>query len=345
MAVSVNMPHKREEKDPFDTILKGLSVASQIYGVKLESDRNDIMAKNSEVENKLKADELKLKQDLQPSQLAHAKAQASKAEMESQKLGLDIDNEKKGIVSKSDFFKDAYKYDVSDKPGRGNFGLGLSSGETMYLKPRPPVVDPLVNALRSQQLIEKQNEAKYGKAISANDASAFGDYNAAFKALERAKQAYDSNQDLTGPVQGRLNKGLGFFEIGDTGKRFKAFDAQQKINAQVIGKALEGGKLTDADIDRYKDMLPNEKDSPEAAKEKATILQNMIAERQQEQITALKRGGFNTKNLEASPMQSDPNLRTLVSQEETKDAAAMKAQEILKKMEAKKNGLKSIIRK
>lgn len=52
MPVSVNMPQlrQREERDPLDTLLKGLNIAANVYGIKEASQKQDLLAK--EMENK-----------------------------------------------------------------------------------------------------------------------------------------------------------------------------------------------------------------------------------------------------------------------------------------------------
>jgi hypothetical protein len=101
--------------------------------------------------------------------------------------------------------------------------------------------------------------------------------------------------------------------MGDTGKQFKTYDAQLKANAQIIGKYLEGGKLTDSDIERYKDILPNHNDSPDIAEKKAVVLQNLIAQKQNAEGAALQQAGYNTGNLQLSRMQDNPNLKPQAS--------------------------------
>lgn len=53
MPVSVNMPQmrQREERDPLDTLLKGLSIAANVYGIKEASQKQDLLAKEMEMKN------------------------------------------------------------------------------------------------------------------------------------------------------------------------------------------------------------------------------------------------------------------------------------------------------
>lgn len=50
MPVAVNQPQRREkEADPLDTIIKGLSIASTIYGIKDASEKRDLLAKQNSI--------------------------------------------------------------------------------------------------------------------------------------------------------------------------------------------------------------------------------------------------------------------------------------------------------
>lgn len=53
MPVSVNMPQmrQRDERDPLDTLLKGLNIAANVYGIKEASQKQDLLAKEMEMKN------------------------------------------------------------------------------------------------------------------------------------------------------------------------------------------------------------------------------------------------------------------------------------------------------
>lgn len=138
------------------------------------------------------------------------------------------------------------------------------------------------------------------KALPATQAEALGDANASTLALNQAMDTFKANQDLAGPWQGRVSEVAAMGEMGDVGKRAKAFDAQLKINAQTIGKYLEGGKLTDADIDRYRKMLPSLTDSFDVAKQKTDLLNNMLSQKQAAQKEALLQAGYKVGDIRIS---------------------------------------------
>lgn len=170
--------------------------------------------------------------------------------------------------------------------------------------------DRLNNDKRKTDIEEKKqsDDARRGKVVPAGEAVALGSANASFQTLENVKKLYESNKDISGPLQGWVSKAQGIGEFGEDGKKFKSYDSQLNAAAQVIGKYLEGGKLTDADIDRYKKILPNNLDSPEVAEKKAIVLQNMIAQKQESETKALKQAGYNVENIETAPFHKRPNI-------------------------------------
>ena len=44
MPVAVNQPQRRQEKDPLDTILRGLTIAQGIYGIQADSEKQKLQA-------------------------------------------------------------------------------------------------------------------------------------------------------------------------------------------------------------------------------------------------------------------------------------------------------------
>ncbi len=67
-----------------------------------------------------------------------------------------------------------------------------------------------------------------------------------------------------------------------------------KTNAQIVGKFLEEGKMTDADVPKYERMLPGNGDTPERAKEKLERLSLLIAQKKKSHVDALTAAGYST---------------------------------------------------
>ena len=278
--ISVAQPHyvpppqQRQEEDPLDRIIKGLHIATSIYGIKNSFDQNNYTA---------------------------LKAQR------------DEESARQGILSPKEVIAHADKLNFSNEPFDGSMqAQTYQAGKLVpiFYGAKEKEVDPAVAEMRKLNLenlrqgmserASKAQEKALGKSLPATTAEAFGDANASYQALDKAAAKFDENKDLVGPFQGRLSQLKGAMEFGETGVKAKVFDAQLKANAQTIGKYLEGGKLTDADIDRYKQMLPNLSDSPEAAKGKTDVLKSLLASKQGSQIESLKQAGFNVGDIRVS---------------------------------------------
>lgn len=283
MPVAVQFMPQRQERqsapeiDPMDRILKGLNIAANIYGLKTQYDQNKIS-----------------------SALAEASAK---------KEALAQEKETTGVLTKKEFLEAGKNYDIV-KPETGNsIKMKLQKGpneyEDIWLAPKAKVkeIDPLTAAIKQQTYQAgqvKADEQRLGKPLPAGEARSFGEANASFQALDSAQKLFENNAELSGPIQGRISGAMALGEFGELGQAAKVFDAALKKNAQTIGKYLEGGKLTDSDIERYKDMLPNLRDSAKVAAQKTDMLKNMLAEKQALEKEALGQAGFNVQGIRTS---------------------------------------------
>lgn len=153
MAVSVNQVQRREEKDPLDTILKGLSIAQGIYGIK------DAGAK---------AEQLKAQTELQ-------KQQAENQSMLAQKQMAQIDRQEKGIVTAGELLGKAGQIQEARAGAEGASPyqvLGQNGVvETRYFAPvkqKDPEASGLASLIKQQQAILqgqqiKEHEKKAGE--------------------------------------------------------------------------------------------------------------------------------------------------------------------------------------
>jgi hypothetical protein len=69
----------------------------------------------------------------------------------------------------------------------------------------------------------------------------------------------------------------------------KAANQQFGIAAQVVGKFLEGGKLAEGDIKRYKALLPDVSDTPEVARKKLDAAKALIIDNYNGQLDSSAR--------------------------------------------------------
>lgn len=274
MAVSVNMPSRapvtpqREAPDPLDQLLKGLQIASSIYGIKHGIDQNDLAKLNAERQ----AEALKADTDYKQKQFDLAKAEGGYTLDEQGQLAIDPKSYK------------AQQLEIQRQAAK-------KSAESSALDTQAKALDV---AKKSKEMMQE----KKGKLLPASSAESFASSNASLQALEAANAAVQSSQAPTGPFLGRVSGAMGAMELGETGKAAKTLDAQLKLNAQTIGKYLEGGKLTDADIDRYKQMLPSLTDSPEAAQKKTQLLQTLISQKQQSELQTFGQSGYDVSNIQ-----------------------------------------------
>ena len=65
------------------------------------------------------------------------------------------------------------------------------------------------------------------------------------------------------------------------------------VTAQVVGTFLEGGKLAEADLPRYKKMMPQPGDSPETAQRKRDTIVSLIESRAAGRAQSLRSAGYN----------------------------------------------------
>ena len=292
MPVQVYQPRAKQQeapaKDPLDQILKGLNIAAGVFGIKEAYDKGQAL-KQSREESAAQ----------QPSIIEQQKQAAEMGSLNLARAKAGGLTEAEKISLGKDFIPSSVQ-----TPGSIKFMLQNQGGnyEPVYFQPRPKekMVDEYANELKAIRL----QEAKAGKSLPAAQAEALGDANASYQALESSNQAFKKNAGISGPIQGVISNFLARGETGETGRAAKAFNAQLKLNAQSIGKYLEGGKLTDADIDRYKEMLPNIYDSPEIAQNKTQLLQELISRKQQGQVESLGQAGYNVKNIKISQSPS-----------------------------------------
>ncbi len=126
----------------------------------------------------------------------------------------------------------------------------------------------------------KSQSAGTGKAITAAAAIQLGDIESSMSALDNILSEYDKL-----PVGSSIAQFL-------PGTDSSRFDDTKAAHAQIIGKALEGGKLSETDIIRYADLMPNQSDLEGTARNKVKQLKILLRLKADGSIDALKKGGF-----------------------------------------------------
>jgi hypothetical protein len=128
-----------------------------------------------------------------------------------------------------------------------------------------------------------------GKTIGSADARTLGEFETAEKVADSVMKSF---QDKTGILGGAAQ----YVPMTDA----KTYNADREVAAQIIGRALEGGKLSDAEFPRYLGMLPSAGDSHKMATAKINALKNMLQLARQGTLDSFKRFGYDTGAAEAT---------------------------------------------
>ena len=85
------------------------------------------------------------------------------------------------------------------------------------------------------------------------------------------------------------------------GSEESMYEDSRKLKAQTIGKALEGGKLTDVDYTKYMKFIPSPGDTPARAKEKIANLRKYAGNTKSTLIKTLGQSGYKVSGIENGP--------------------------------------------
>ncbi len=160
-------------------------------------------------------------------------------------------------------------------------------------------------AAKEREAGKKGAEVAAGSKLTAEQTALLSGIDTSSKQLEKIEKIIDESSPLMGPVKGALTS------LSPYATETRTFDAQMKLAAQKIGVSLERGKLTDADIERYRKMLPNITDTPEVAKGKIAIVKQLLADEKMAQIETLGKSGYNVSKLMDEPQTAaaEPSVK------------------------------------
>lgn len=144
--------------------------------------------------------------------------------------------------------------------------------------------DPKNAALyeRLYKIYETRYAAPKTAKLTTTAIKQLSDYDKSIANLDEVENLIRSSSSAFGPVRGALRGAI------PQDVTAKAIRQATLIAAQNIGRALEGGKLTDADILRYQQALPKITDTPQVALNKIDRLRRLIQQEAQTygQLTA-----------------------------------------------------------
>lgn len=116
------------------------------------------------------------------------------------------------------------------------------------------------------------------KPLNTTAASQVSQFDNSLANLDEVESLVNQLGGSFGPIKGRLNS------LNPYSETQANINQATLIAAQNIGRALEGGKLTDADIARYQKALPNINDTPQVAQDKINRLRKLIMQQRQNYV-------------------------------------------------------------
>jgi hypothetical protein len=119
----------------------------------------------------------------------------------------------------------------------------------------------------------------------------------------------------TGPVDYVGNKASGFFPNTDVSN----YKTNLKQKAQLIGKALEGGKLTDVDFEKYIDFLPQPGDTDKRARSRVQNLKDALEKKYSQRVQTFGEAGYDVKGFTAiknKPLPGSDDTKKVMTKEE-----------------------------
>lgn len=311
MPVSINMPQR--QASPLEGIAAALNVVRNVYGIKADS---------AALEKAKRDEEMRSAQfDMQKQEFQRQQANAARKDA--------------GEMTAQEFAGIADKFAPAKDSDRGaiKFQVRSGAGLTEYvLKPRHGEANGLDGFIKQMTAQKLQNElagVRPPQQLPAGQAETIGGANSSYKAVDDVNTILSDAQDISGPAAGLLSKGAAYFQVGERGKRAATAEAQLKSRAQTIGKYLEGGKLTDSDIGRYKEMLPSLTDTSEVAQAKVENIKRLIAQKQNEEKAAMAGAGYNVANIPSVQTPGIPSNKAKApgSSDLVTDAKASSGQE------------------
>lgn len=258
MPVAINMPHQREEKDPLETIVKGLQIAHSIYGIKEAGDKAEILKQ-----------EMALKQQ------------------EAQKNIQAADRANQGVLTVPEAAQHLQNFDrvAPDTPGATKMPIqrGDETEEAWFTPKRtekaPP--DPMIGILRQQQYEANLQRQKDNAEKAAFAKSTEGKLQ---KLGTTGQQRLDNVRLGLSTVQGMsdaLNDGDNTFSlIGDNN-----FTQQRALFDEALGRMQSGGAINKEEAASFRAMAPKTTDS-------IGMRQTKLQKLQDEMLSRMKTLGF-----------------------------------------------------
>lgn len=302
MTVAVQQSNK-QQKDPLDTVLKGLQIAGSVYGIREAS------AKLDEIDAQKKAREDQAAGVITPQQ------EAGLAE----KGFLRVPDGTSGAVAMK---RSSDGSAVAFAPPKPKSELAIPKFETY----RGQDGKNHIGKVGPQGLMQSPDDALAGtqpkdllppkekppKLTSGPEAVQIGAFDSALGTVDDLASSWNGKASATGSSLKQYVKGTEANKYGN----------ERKQAAQTIGRVLEGGKLSDQDVGRYEAMLPGPEDSPDQARNKVISLKKKVVAQRNSQIQGLGSAGYDVSGFQLLPID---NIDTIIGKNQGTSGTAIAA--------------------
>lgn len=148
---------------------------------------------------------------------------------------------------------------------------------------------------------EKSDKAAAGKLLPSGAVENLASSEAATNMIKELNTQLEGMKDFD--PYGAANP-LRYIKGTDAKNKIDAYDASLTATAQMVGKFLEGGKLTDVDFAKYKSMLPPYDATDAVKKAKINQIQKMIEQKQATDSSYYKKAGYSADQFQKGDVKS-----------------------------------------
>lgn len=149
----------------------------------------------------------------------------------------------------------------------------------------------LSDELKRAQIESLRKQRQAGKQISPGEIRRVEEGNVLPQMLQDVQGTIEANKDIFGPVMGTIAS------LNPYDTKAQSVDAQMRASSQAFGRFMEGGVLRKEDEEKYRKMFPQLGDTPEVAKNKLAIVQNLLETKQGSLMQTLEKSGYDVSGL------------------------------------------------
>jgi hypothetical protein len=165
------------------------------------------------------------------------------------------------------------------------------------------------NGFKERELKIKEgaaNGAGGGKTLPSDTVAKMAGYDAASSIIDQLEKDYTDKSSSTGS----------WLKSKVSGTDANTYKSGLKPTIQSLGTALEGGKLTDADFDKYADMIPGPGDFPDQAAAKIASLRANLKAKREAEANALTGAGYKVPATTKAKQTTSGGVNVLSSADE-----------------------------